>query len=478
MKRFVPLLGAVLMLAVSSTASADTFRVVHPHASGPGPVTFTTSVSAASLDQAQKGPMSFPALRTIWQAAGSTYGIPWEVLAAINKVETDFGRNLGPSSAGAVGWMQFMPSTWARWGVDANGDGVADPDNPTDAIFSAARYLAGCGGQLDITRAIYCYNHATWYVNEVLGLAAAYSQGGGMGLFSVDGLQSRISSVRSQMAASNKQLDTARAHVRKLARTERRFLRAAGKASLLSDQLEANKRAVQLDVRLHAAQGRVARLRGLVDSAANKLSSLQSQANTAPFATGVGLFSAPVASGSYVFPVGGGPQNVSVGTTHHDYPAADIDAPEGSPVYALADASVVRAWPDPSGNCGIGATITTSDGQEWTYCHLSYLSPAVHAGARLAAGASMGLVGQTGDATGPHLHLQLDPTSAYPQDEAWFRGFAGLAFRWQDGPPARGIDGSSSQPLFAVLSQPSVATFPSGSSSVASFSSDVVYFTH
>src|SRR6185437_16584405 len=137
-----------------------------------------------------------------------------------------------------------------------------------------------------------------------------------------------------------------------------------------------------------------------------------------------------------------------------------------------------RAWPNPSGNCGIGATITTSDGQEWTYCHLSYLSPSVHAGARLAAGASMGLVGQTGDATGPHLHLQLDPTSAYPQDEAWFRGFAGLAFRWQDGPPARGIAGSSSQPLFTVLGQPSVSTLSAGSSTAASFTSDVVYFTH
>ena len=138
--------------------------------------------------------MSFAALRPIWQAAGNAYGIPWEVLAAINKVETNFGSNLGPSSAGAVGWMQFMPSTWARWGIDANGDGVADPNNPTDAIFSAARYLAGCGGQFDIARAVYCYNHASWYVNEVLGLASLYSQGGGAGgvgvVFSAKQLQS------------------------------------------------------------------------------------------------------------------------------------------------------------------------------------------------------------------------------------------------------------------------------------------------
>ena len=64
------------------------------------------------------------------------------MLAAINKIESNFGRNMGPSSAGAIGWMQFMPSTWLRWGVDANGDGVADPWNAYDAVFSAARYLA------------------------------------------------------------------------------------------------------------------------------------------------------------------------------------------------------------------------------------------------------------------------------------------------------------------------------------------------
>jgi murein DD-endopeptidase MepM/ murein hydrolase activator NlpD len=479
MRRLLPLFAAALALAVSSTASADTFKVVRPHASGPASVAFSTGGGALPFTQAQDGPNSFATLRAIWQAAGSRYGIPWEVLAAINKVETDFGRNLGPSSAGAVGWMQFMPSTWARWGIDANGDGVADPDNPTDAIFSAARYLAGCGGQFDISGAVYCYNHASWYVTEVLGLAAAFSRGGGMGLFSVDQLQTRISSIRSQMAASNKQLDAARAHARTLARAERRSLRAAAQAPLISDQLEAHKHAVQLDFRVHAAQARAARLQKLVDSAGRRLSALQEQANAAPFAASApGLLSAPMAAGSYVFPVGGGPQNVSVGKTHHDYPAADIDAPEGSPVYALAAASVVRAWARPSGNCGIGATITTADGQEWTYCHLSYLSPAVHAGARLAAGASMGLVGQTGDATGPHLHLQLDPTTTYPQDEAWFRGFAGVAFRWQTGQPTRALVGPSSQPIFAVLAQPGDTTFASGSGGTASFNSDVVYFTH
>ncbi len=71
--------------------------------------------------------------------------MPWQVLAAINEIETDYGRNLCVSSAGAVGWMQFLPSTWKTWGIDANGDEVADPYNPVDAIFSAARYLQAAG---------------------------------------------------------------------------------------------------------------------------------------------------------------------------------------------------------------------------------------------------------------------------------------------------------------------------------------------
>ena len=99
------------------------------------------------------------------------------MLAAINKVESNFGANMGPSSAGAVGWMQFMPDTWLRWGVDANGDGVADPWNADDAIYAAARYLAASGGATDITGALYSYNHADWYVNEVISLADVYAGG-------------------------------------------------------------------------------------------------------------------------------------------------------------------------------------------------------------------------------------------------------------------------------------------------------------
>jgi hypothetical protein len=109
-----------------------------------------------------------PFLLSIYQAAGIQYGIRWEVLAAINEIETDYGRNLNVSSAGALGWMQFMPPTWRMYGVDANKDGKRDPYNPVDAIFAAARYLKAAGGDKDIRTAIFAYNHAGWYVDSVM----------------------------------------------------------------------------------------------------------------------------------------------------------------------------------------------------------------------------------------------------------------------------------------------------------------------
>jgi hypothetical protein len=109
-----------------------------------------------------------PFLLPIYQAAANDSGVPWPVLAAINEVETDYGRNLSISSAGAVGWMQFLPSTWATYSLDADGRGAANPYDPIDAIFAAARYLNAAGAGKNLSRAIFAYNHANWYVNSVL----------------------------------------------------------------------------------------------------------------------------------------------------------------------------------------------------------------------------------------------------------------------------------------------------------------------
>ncbi len=107
-------------------------------------------------------------LLPIYKAAAVQYGVPWQILAAINEIETDYGTDLSVSSAGAVGWMQFMPGTWLQYGVDALESGYADPFNPVDAIFAAARYLRAAGAQTNLHEAILAYNHSEEYVDSVL----------------------------------------------------------------------------------------------------------------------------------------------------------------------------------------------------------------------------------------------------------------------------------------------------------------------
>jgi hypothetical protein len=107
-------------------------------------------------------------------------GMSWTVLAAIGEIESNNGQNMGPSSAGALGPMQFLPSTWAQWGISGFGDtGPPNIMNPFDAVPSAARMLcadgAAQGGQA-LRQAIFDYNHADWYVNEVLTLADEYAR--------------------------------------------------------------------------------------------------------------------------------------------------------------------------------------------------------------------------------------------------------------------------------------------------------------
>ena len=120
-------------------------------------------------------------LLPVYRKAADEYGVPWSVLAAINRIETHFGATLGPSKAGAIGWMQFLPSTWRRWGADGDGDGKRNPDDPDDAILAAARYLAAAGASTDLARAVFAYNHDDAYVRSVLGHAAGYA-GAGPGL--------------------------------------------------------------------------------------------------------------------------------------------------------------------------------------------------------------------------------------------------------------------------------------------------------
>ncbi len=143
-----------------------------------------------------------PVLIPIYQRAAATYELGPQgaaVLAGINEIETAFGTNLNVSSAGAMGWMQFIPSSWDAYGVDASGDGVADPYNPEDAIFAAANYLSAAGMPEDTYGAIFAYNHADWYVAEVLANAACYGGIGSAGAFS---LQPQLQELDCQLPAA------------------------------------------------------------------------------------------------------------------------------------------------------------------------------------------------------------------------------------------------------------------------------------
>jgi murein DD-endopeptidase MepM/ murein hydrolase activator NlpD len=460
MRRLVlaPLLAALALTASTASAAVSVPSSEVPNASGAVVVTFALSTPPAVPEQ-----RSYAQLMSLWQEAGAAYGVPWEVLGAINKIESNFGRNMGPSSAGALGWMQFMPSTWERWGWDFDGDGVANPWDPDDGVYAAARYLAAAGAAEDLPRAIFAYNHADWYVQDVLELARVFAGGGGfdpslgsspgLGLGAASGADAvfRLDSIEKRLSDARKAVN----------RAQRAVLREENRAQELEDAVvEAESRAgdpnlsdaefqqveaevTQLVLDQERQAERVAAKRRELDAAAQLVEDLrqaaEEQASTftfsrTPVASGLG---APQFAGQYVFPVGGGASVVSVGAEHHDYPAADIAAPEGSPLYALADGVVLDVYTEPGGRCGIGFSIQLATGATYLYCHLSYMEPSLAPGTTLAAGTPVGLVGSTGHATGPHLHLQHVPTEdGYPQQEAWFQAFAGVAFSWQGEPAA------------------------------------------
>ncbi|MBA2536971.1 MAG: lytic murein transglycosylase [Actinobacteria bacterium] len=477
MRRFLLALAAAGLMAGAAQAAPPNLPS-HEVPNGAGDIVVPFALSTPPAVREQR---SYQQLLSLWRDAGGAYGVPWEVLAAINKIESDFGRNMGPSSAGALGWMQFIPSTWARWGLDANGDGVANPWNPEDAVYAAARYLAAAGAQDDLSRAIFAYNHAQWYVNDVLELAGVFSAGGGFDaalgsstfsgtagpqlVFQIDDIERRL--VKARRAVNRAQRAVLAAE-QKLADNDAALLAAetrAGDPELSDDEfLRLEEEVTQLVL---AQEGVAAELDGkriALDEAIRQLDDLRREAEVQASAVTfsrplVNSLGGPQFAGNYVFPVGGGPEVVSVAATHHDYPAADIAAPEGAPLYALADSFVVYSNASPTGRCGIGFKLQLADGTNYVYCHLSYLEPEVVEGAALTAGTPVGLVGSTGNSTSPHLHLQFSPAEAYPQQEPWFKTFAGLAFRWQGDPaPAPTSARSTSNPVFDVVDD-SVVSF-------------------
>lgn len=108
---------------------------------------------------------------TVMRQVDAETGVPWQILAAIAKVESDFGRNMATSSAGAIGYGQFLPASWAAYG---NGGNL---DDYHDAIPAMGRYLKAAGAPAHLRQAIFSYNHADWYVDLVLTQARAYGFG-------------------------------------------------------------------------------------------------------------------------------------------------------------------------------------------------------------------------------------------------------------------------------------------------------------
>ncbi|HXV32475.1 MAG TPA: peptidoglycan DD-metalloendopeptidase family protein [Gaiellaceae bacterium] len=584
MRRLAPVLLAVLALVAVPAAAGQlsaTPRSLPSHTvpNGAGSIRVPQPISRPP---ARPETRSYDQLVTLWKQAGAGYGVPWQVLGAINKIETGYGQNMGPSSAGAVGWMQFLPSTWMRWGMDADGDGLANPWDPEDAVFAAARYLAAAGAHESIERAIFAYNHAQWYVDDVLALAATLGDApftAGPTQLTLDpgpDLGRKLERARTRVQRLSDALDLALGRIGERDWQRLRLERRLGDPSLSDAEFaELDGRLAKLDQVERASQAEIDSLQARFAKAVEALKRIKAAQEAAALGTGLAgggyvfpvageasfsdsfgvprpttwhhgidifaplgtplvavadgtLFNvgwndvggnrlwlrdgagnefyyahlagfspiardgavvragdvvgfvgdtgdaqgtsphlhfelhppdlrdqgydgvvnpypylvawrAGVAAGGqqsfdgWVFPVGGGPANVSTARTHHDYPAADIAAPMGSPVYALHDAVVTDTFRTDSGRCGIGLTLRVTTGEEFVYCHLSWLDPGLAAGRTLVAGEEVGRVGSTGNSTGPHLHLGFRPSTSYPQAEAWFQAFAGIAFRWQDG---------------------------------------------
>jgi hypothetical protein len=176
-------LALVVVLVAGGGALAVTLLLVLSTAS------FTLGTAGLSEPGAEESGVSALAQREIppeylrlYQQAARHYGLDWAILAGIGRVECDHGRDPDPSctregavnAAGAGGPMQFLASTWVTYGVDVDGSGTPDRWDPADAIYGAANYLRASGAPSDYRAAIYAYNHAGWYVDEVEEWAARY----------------------------------------------------------------------------------------------------------------------------------------------------------------------------------------------------------------------------------------------------------------------------------------------------------------
>ena len=327
---------------------------------------------------AQPQQLTYDQLLAIWQGSRRRpTAIPWQVLAAINKVESNFGRNMGPSSAGAIGWMQFMPDTWARWGVDANGDGIADPWNargrdllapPATSPRPAARPTSRAQSSPTTMR--------SGTSTRCCSSRSSTAGGGATFATALDAAQQRSTrrSRRSLDANAEARMPNGRCRVARRSSPTGCSARANRTPLVLptsSGRTEARRarrdaRAATSRLVLDARRADLADGRDRARRRARDQLSGGRRSRRAPRRCSARRRY----SDGYVFPVGGGAGVVSVGHTHHDYPAADIAAPEGTQSTrsrkAIVENVVGRAGPRTAASASRSRRPTASRGRTAT----------------------------------------------------------------------------------------------------------------
>ena len=281
-------------------------------------------------------------------------------------------RSTRSSRTSAATWARARPArsagcsscrrTWERWGVDANGDGVADPvERRGRDRCGRALPRRRAAGRRTSRAAVFSYNHAQWYVDEVLQLAQLVRQRRVDATFKLDRLQVSLDETlagrrRGEPAAARGAARSAGAReAAKPLAGQRRRRTASVQAARAPEDRDARRRS-RARPRFGRPASRQAPAGGRRAHAGTHPGAERDDRALPP----APLFASPVTTRlrPYVFPVGGGPSVVSVSHHHHDYPAADIAAPEGSPLYALADSVVAQSWAQPDPYCGIGLTLT------------------------------------------------------------------------------------------------------------------------
>jgi hypothetical protein len=340
-----------------------------------------------------------------YREAGEEHGIDWAILAGIGSVESDHGRIEGGCIEGpataygtAKGPMQFIDSTWASYGVDGNGDGQRNPCDFEDAIPAAASYLVASGAPEDYYGAVYAYNHADWYMQDVLARADGYRAAAGSGGGSGGGLAAG-EKLGGYLAVANARLPI------------------AGRGGFFAPL-------VQPEMLWRAAGlGTEDLSRRFVKNASGMLAMRPAYAQEETSEEGVGDAGA-------VFPL---PEEYQddfsndwgAARGHGGHEGTDLFAPDGTPIYSITDGMVVPvSGADSQGWNTLGGWTTMIEASESVgpiragdtlyYAHQIEPSP-VQPGQRVEAGQVIGHVGSTGEgppgtllqpaSRGQHLHL-------------------------------------------------------------------------